>query len=179
MERLSTSEVKVKVIHSSTGNVNDSDVMLAEASNGLILAFNTKVDPSARKRSDATGVDIRSYGIIYQLLEDIEKALAGMYEPVFNVVIDGHAEVRQVFKSSRVGGIAGCYVTDGTIRRGLHVRVLRGGQEMAKGRCEGLKRFQDDVREVQTGYECGVVVSGFEKFAEGDVLEFFHEERAN
>ncbi|KAA0239927.1 MAG: translation initiation factor IF-2 [Chloroflexi bacterium CFX7] len=179
VERLSTSEVKVKVIHSSTGNVNDSDVMLAEASNGLILAFNTKVDPSARKRSDATGVDIRSYGIIYQLLEDIEKALAGMYEPVFNVVIDGHAEVRQVFKSSRVGGIAGCYVTDGTIRRGLHVRVLRGGQEMAKGRCEGLKRFQDDVREVQTGYECGVVVSGFEKFAEGDVLEFFHEERAN
>lgn len=179
VERLSTAEVKVKVIHSSTGTVNDSDVMLAEASNGIILAFNTKVDPSARKRSDATGVDIRSYSIIYQLLEDIEKALAGMYEPVYNMVVDGHAEVRQVFKSSRVGGIAGCYVTDGTIRRGLSVRVLRGGAELAKGRCEGLKRFQDDVREVQTGYECGVVVSGFDKFAEGDVLEFFHEERAN
>ncbi len=179
LEQLSTSEVKVKVIHSSTGAVNDSDVMLAEASNGIILGFNTKVDPSARKRSEATGVDIRSYSIIYQLLEDIEKALAGMYEPVYRVVVDGHAEVRQLFKSSRVGGIAGCHVSDGTIRRGLSVRILRDGQELAKGRCEGLKRFQDDVREVQTGYECGVVVSGFDKFAEGDVLEFFHEERAN
>lgn len=179
LEQLSTSEVKVKVIHSSTGAVNDSDVMLAEASNGIILGFNTKVDPSARKRSEATGVEIRPYSIIYQLLEDIEKALAGMYEPVYRVVVDGHAEVRQLFKSSRVGGIAGCHVSDGTIRRGLSVRILRDGQELAKGRCEGLKRFQDDVREVQTGYECGVVVSGFDKFAEGDVLEFFHEERAN
>jgi len=179
LERLSTSEVKVKIIHSSTGAVNDSDVMLAEASNGIILAFNTKVDPSAKKRSDATGVDIRSYTIIYQLLEDIEKALAGMYEPVFNVVVDGRAEVRQVFKSSKVGAIAGSFVIDGTIRRGLNVKVLRGGQDIARGRCEGLKRFQDDVREVQTGYECGVVVSGFDKFVEGDVIEFFHEERAN
>ena len=179
LERLSTSEVKVKIIHSSTGAVNDSDVMLAEASNGIILAFNTKVDPSAKKRSDATGVDIRSYTIIYQLLEDIEKALAGMYEPVFNVVVDGRAEVRQVFKSSKVGAIAGSFVIEGTIRRGLNVKVLRGGQDIARGRCEGLKRFQDDVREVQTGYECGVVVSGFDKFVEGDVIEFFHEERAN
>ncbi len=179
LERLSTSEVKVKIIHSSTGAVNDSDVMLAEASNGIILAFNTKTDSSARKRADATGVDIRTYAIIYQLLEDIEKALAGMYEPVFNVVVDGRAEVRQVFKSSKVGAIAGSYVLDGTIRRGLGVKVLRNGQDVARGRCEGLKRFQDDVREVQTGYECGVVVSGFDKFAEGDVIEFFHEERAN
>ena len=114
-----------------------------------------------------------------QLLEDIEKALAGMYEPVFNVVVDGRAEVRQVFKSSKVGAIAGSFVIEGTIRRGLNVKVLRGGQDIARGRCEGLKRFQDDVREVQTGYECGVVVSGFDKFVEGDVIEFFHEERAN
>jgi len=179
LEQLSTTEVKVKIIHASTGAVNDSDVMLAEASNGIILAFNTKTDPSAKKRSDATGVDIRTYSIIYQLLEDIEKALAGMYEPVFNVVVDGRAEVRQVFKSSKVGAIAGSFVTDGTIRRGLTVKVIRDGQDLGRGRCEGLKRFQDDVREVQTGYECGVVVSGFDKFAEGDLLEFFHEERAN
>ncbi len=179
LERLSTPEVKVKIIHASTGAVNDSDVMLAEASNAIILSFNVKTDPSARKRADATGVDIRSYTIIYQLLEDIEKALAGMYEPVFNVVLDGHAEVRQVFKSSKVGQIAGCQVTDGTVRRGQTVRVLRGKTEIARGRCEGLKRFQDDVREVQTGYECGVVVSGFDKFQEGDIVEFFHEERAN
>ncbi|MBI2766433.1 MAG: translation initiation factor IF-2 [Chloroflexi bacterium] len=179
LERLSTSEVKVKIIHAGTGAVSDSDAMLAEASNGIILAFNAKTDPSARKRADATGVDIRSYTIIYQLLEDIEKALAGMYEPVYNTVVDGHAEVRQLFKSSKLGQIAGCFVLDGTLRRGSNVRVIRKGAEIAKSRCEGLKRFQDDVREVASGYECGVVLSGFDKFAEGDVLEFIHEERAN
>ncbi|MBI5947176.1 MAG: translation initiation factor IF-2 [Chloroflexi bacterium] len=179
LERLSTAEVKLKVIHAATGPVSDSDVMLAEASNGIIIAFNTKTDPSARKRADATGVEIRTYSIIYQVIEDIEKALAGMYEPVYNQVIDGHAEVRQVFKSSKLGNIAGSFVLDGTLRRGSNVRVLRGKEEIAKTRCEGLKRFQDDVREVQTGYECGVVLSNFDKFVEGDVIEFFHEERAN
>lgn len=179
LERLGTSEVRVKVIHSATGPVSDSDVMLAEASNGIIIAFNTRTDPSARKRADATGVEIRTYSIIYQAIEDVEKALAGMYEPVYAAVIDGHAEVRQIFKSSRLGQIAGSFVTDGTLKRGSTVRVVRKGQEIAKTRCEGLKRFQDDVREVQTGYECGVVLSGFDKFLEGDIIEFFHEERTN
>ncbi|MGI8926973.1 MAG: translation initiation factor IF-2 [Tepidiformaceae bacterium] len=177
LERLSLGEVKLKVIHAATGPVSDSDVMLAEASNGVIIAFNTKVDPSARKRADATGVEIRSYNIIYQVIEDIEKALTGMLDPVFAQVIDGHAEVRQVFKSSKLGQIAGSFVTDGTLRRGLMVRVMRGKEEIARTRCEGLKRFQDDVREVQTGYECGIVLSGFDKFAEGDVIEFYHDER--
>ena len=176
LERLSTAEVKVKTIYAATGNVNDSDVMLAEASNGIIIAFNARIDPSARKRAEATGVEIRSYSIIYQLLEDIEKALVGMLDPVYITVVDGHAEVRAVFKSSRLGGIAGCYVTDGTIRRSSSVRVKRGNEELAVGRCEGLKRLKEDVREVQAGYECGVVVSGFDKFQEGDVLEFFHQE---
>lgn len=179
LERLSTSEVKVKIIHSSTGAVNDSDVMLAEASNGIILAFNTKVDPSAKKRAEATGVEIRSFTIIYQLLEAIESAMAGMYEPVYTTVVDGHAEIRQLFKSSRVGQIAGSYVLDGTLRRNSNVRVLRNGVEIAKSRCEGLKRFKDDVREVQAGYECGIVLSGFDNFEVGDVLEFVHEERVN
>ncbi len=179
LERLSNEEVKIKIIHSATGPVSDSDVMLAEASNGIIIAFNTKVDPSAKKRSEVSGVEVRSYNIIYQVLEDIDKALQGMLEPVYTSVIDGHAEVRQVFKSSRLGGIAGCFVTDGTLRRGSNVRVLRGKDEIAKTRCEGLKRFQDDVREVQTGYECGVVLSNFDKFQEGDVIEFFHEERVS
>ena len=179
LERLGTSEVKVKVIHAATGPVSDSDVMLAEASNGIIIAFNTKTDPSARKRADATGVEIRPYSIIYQVLEDIEKALAGMYEPTFAQVVDGHAEVRQIFKSSRLGGIAGSFVLDGTLKRGATVRILRRGAEIGKGRCEGLKRFADDVREVQTGYECGIVIGGFDKFIEGDVVEFFHEERTN
>jgi translation initiation factor IF-2 len=177
LERLSTPEVKLKVIHSATGPVTDSDVMLAEASNGIIIGFNTRVEPGARKRAEAAGVEIRTYSIIYQVLEDIEKALQGMLEPVYETVVDGHAEVRATFKSSRVGQIAGCYVTDGTARRGSLVRVLRGKEVVAKGRCEGLKRFQDDVREVQTGYECGVVVSGFDKFEVGDVIEFYHEER--
>ncbi len=179
LERLSTSEVKVKTIYSSTGPVSDSDVMLAEASNGIILAFSTKVDPSARKRADATGVDIRSYTIIYQLLEDIDKALQGMYEPVYNQVIDGHAEIRQLFKSSRLGQIAGSFVLDGTLKRNSNVRVQRGGVEVAKARCEGLKRFKDDVREVAAGYECGIVLTNFDDFQVGDVIEFFHEERAN
>jgi translation initiation factor IF-2 len=179
LERLSTSEVKVKVIHSATGNVSDSDVMLAEASNGIIISFNAKTDPSAKKRADAQGIEIRTYNIIYQVIENVEKALAGMYEPVYATVIDGHAEVRQVFKSSRLGQIAGSFVIDGTIRRGSTIRILRKGQELGKGRCEGLKRFQDDVREVQTGYECGVVVSNFDRFLEGDVIEFVHEERTN
>ncbi|WP_322817534.1 translation initiation factor IF-2 [Tepidiforma sp.] len=177
LERLSTPEVKLRVIHSATGPVTDSDVMLAEASNGIIIGFNTRVEPGARKRAEAAGVEIRTYSIIYQVLEDVEKALQGMLEPVFETVVDGHAEVRATFKSSRVGQIAGCYVTDGTARRGSLVRVLRGKTVVAKGRCEGLKRFQDDVREVQTGYECGVVVSGFDKFEVGDVIEFYHEER--
>ena len=179
LEQLGTSEVKLKVIHAATGPVSDSDVMLAEASNGIIIAFNTRIDPSARKRADATGVEIRSYAIIYQVIEDIEKALAGMYEPVYASVVDGHAEVRQIFKSSRLGQIAGSFVLDGTLHRGSMVRVLRKGQEIAKTRCDGLKRFQDDVREVQAGYECGVVLSGFDKFLEGDVIEFYHEERTN
>ncbi len=179
LERLSSDEVKVKIIHSATGAVNDSDVMLAEAANGIILAFNSKIDPSAKKRAEASGVDVRTYSIIYQLLEDIEKALQGMYEPVYNRVVDGHAEIRQVFKSSRLGSIAGSYVTDGIIRRGLNIRITRKGQELGTGRCEGLKRFQDDVRDVATGYECGIVIGGFDKFLEGDVIEFFHQERAN
>jgi translation initiation factor IF-2 len=177
LERLSNAEVKVKIIHSATGPVSDSDVMLAEASNGIIVAFNTRVDPSAKKRAEAEGVEVRSYNIIYQVLEDVDKALQGMLEPIFEQVVDGHAEVRQVFKSSRLGGIAGCFVLDGTLRRGSNVRVIRNNEEIARTRCEGLKRFTDDVREVQTGYECGIVLSNFDKWQEGDIIEFFHDER--
>jgi translation initiation factor IF-2 len=179
LEQLSTEEVRVKIIHTATGPVSDSDVMLAEASNGIIIAFNTRIDPSARRQAEVSGVEIRSYNIIYQALESVEKALQGMYEPVYEPQVDGHAEVRQLFKSSRLGTIAGSYVTDGTARRGSLVRVLRGKEELASTKCEGLKRFQDDVREVQSGYECGIVLDGFDKFEEGDVIEFYHLERVN
>ncbi len=179
LEQLSTSEVRVKVIHTATGPVSDSDVMLAEASNGIIIAFNTRIDPSAKKQAETVGVEIRTYNIIYQALEAVEQAMQGMYEPVYEPRVDGHAEVRQLFKSSRLGNIAGCQVLDGSVRRGSLVRVLRGNEEIAKTKCDGLKRFQDDVREVQTGYECGITLSDFDKFELGDVIEFYHQERVN
>jgi len=177
LEQLNTDEVKVKVIYSATGPVTDSDVTLAEASNGIVMSFNTRVEPSARRIAEAAGVEVRSYTIIYQLLDDVKRAIEGLHSPVYREVIDGHAEVRQLFKSSRVGQIAGCYVTDGTLRRNSSVRVLRNGRELAKVRCDGLKRFKDDVREVQAGYECGVTLAGFDDYLEGDILEFFHDER--
>ncbi|GAB4320548.1 MAG: hypothetical protein Kow0010_00380 [Dehalococcoidia bacterium] len=179
LENIGTGEVKVRVIHAATGPVSDSDVMLAEASNAIILAFNVRTDPSAARRAEASGVEIRTYDIIYQLMESVEQAVTGMYEPVYERRVDGHAEVRQIFKSSRLGQIAGSYVTDGSIRRNSKVSVLRGGKEIATTECSGLKRFQDDVREVQTGFECGIVLRDFDSFEEGDVIEFFHLERVN
>ncbi len=177
LEQLNSEEVKVKVIYSATGPVNDSDVMLAEAAGGIVLAFNTRVEPTARRQGESSGVEIRSYTIIYQLIDDVQRALRGLHDPVYKEIQDGHAEVRQVFKSSRVGQIAGSFVLDGTLRRNASVRVMRGGREIAKVRCDGLKRFKDDVREVQAGYECGITLAGFDDFEDGDVLEFFHDEK--
>ena len=171
--------VKVKVIHSATGPVSESDVMLAGASGAIVLAFNVKAEPSAAREAEASGVEIRSYEVIYQLIESVEQALEGLYEPVYERVVGGVAEVRQLFRSSRVGRIAGCYVTEGTLRRSDRIRVLRGGEELADVACGGLRRFRDDVREVQQGFECGVVLDGFGDFAEGDLLEFYHRQRVN
>ena len=171
--------VKVKVIHSATGPVSESDVMLADASGAIVLAFNVKAEPSAAREAEASGVEIRSYEVIYQLIESVEQALEGLYEPVYERVVDGVAEVRQLFRSSRVGRIAGCYVTDGALRRNGRIRVLRGDEELADVACGGLRRFRDDVREVQQGFECGVVLDGFGDFAEGDLLEFYHRQRVN
>ncbi len=179
LQGLGTGEVKVKVIHSATGPVSESDVMLAGASGAIVLAFNVRTEPSAAAQAEVSGVEIRSYDVIYQLLESVEQALEGMYEPVYERVVDGTAEVRALFRSSRVGQIAGCYVTDGTLRRGDRVRVLRNGEEIADAACDGLRRFQDDVREVQQGFECGVVLERFDAFEEGDLLEFYHQQRVN
>ncbi len=179
LQGLGTGEVKVKVIHSATGPVSESDVMLASASGAIILAFNVRTEPSASSQAEVSGVEIRSYEVIYQLIESVDLALEGLYEPVYERVVDGTAEVRQLFRSSRVGQIAGCYVTDGTLLRGDRVRVLRNGEEQADVPCAGLRRFQDDVREVQQGFECGIVLDGFNAFAEGDLLEFYHQQRVN
>ncbi len=176
VERLSSEEVKVRVIHAASGTITESDVMLAVASKAIIVGFASKPEPGARRLAETQGVDLRYYEVIYELVDDIEKALIGMLEPVYSDVVDGHAEVRQVFRVSRRGNVAGCYVKDGAVSRSSLVRVLRGEQALAETRLASLRRFTDDVRDVQAGYECGIVVEGFEDFQEGDVLEFYHRE---
>jgi translation initiation factor IF-2 len=179
LERLSNEEVRVKIIHSGSGTITESDVMLAVASKGIIIGFNSKPDSGAKRLAEAEHVEIRQYSIIYNLIEAVESALKGMYEPVYADMVDGHAEVRQIFRISRQGNIAGCYVLDGTLTRNGLVKVMRGNEMLADTRCAGLKRFQDDVREVQAGYECGVQLEGFNAIQEGDILEFYHKERTN
>jgi translation initiation factor IF-2 len=179
LERLSNDEVRVKIIHSGSGTITESDVMLAVASKGIIIGFNSKPDTGAKRLAEAEGVEVRQYGIIYNLIEDVDKAISGMLEPVYADVVDGHAEIRQVFRVSRRGNIAGCFVTDGTLFRNGLVKVMRGDQQIADVPCGGLRRFQDDVREVQNNFECGVSLEGFDDFEEGDILEFYHKERTN
>jgi len=166
-------EIRTKIIHGEIGNVTESDVMLAVASKALVIAFNIRVEPGARRAADAQGVDIRSYDVIYHLTEDIEKLLSGMLEPEYHEVVQGDAEVRQIFKVGRTRQIAGCYVTSGAIPRNAQVRVRRGNQQLFEGRIENLRRFKDDVREVQTGYECGISLNGFNEFQEGDVIQAY------
>jgi translation initiation factor IF-2 len=175
VERLSTEGIKVRVIHTASGTITESDVMLAVASKAIV-GFFSKPEPGAHRLAEAERVDIRYYEVIYELVDDIEKALLGMLEPVYSDVIDGHAEVRQVFRISRRGNVAGCHVRDGTVSRSSLVRVLRAEQVLAETRLASLRRFTEDVRDVQAGYECGIVVEGFDDFQEGDVLEFYHRE---
>ncbi len=179
LERLTNNEVHVKVIHSATGAITESDVMLAVASKGIVIGFNAKPDPGAKRIAETEKVEVRQYQVIYSLVEDVEKAIKGMLAPVFKDVVDGHAEVRQVFRISRRGNIAGCYVLDGALHRSDQVRVMRGGEQIADTKCESLRRFQDDVREVASGYECGIALEGFDDVKEGDVFEFYHKEREN
>ncbi len=177
LERLSNAEVHVKIIHSGSGAVTESDVMLAVASKGIIIAFNAKLDAGAKRLAEAEKVEIRQYRVIYNLIEDVEKALKGMLAPVFKDVIDGHAEVRQIFRISRRGNVAGCMVLDGTLHRSDLVRVMRGAEMLSDTKVDSLRRVQDDVREVQSGFECGIMLEGFDAFQDGDILEFYHRER--
>jgi len=178
LERLSTDQVKVRVIHSGSGNITESDVMLAVASKGLVIGFNNKVEAGARRMADAEGVDIHIYDIIYDMVDDVEKALKGMLEPHYVDVIEGRAEVRAVFPSGKKGKVAGVMVIEGKISRGAQIRVRRKDKILYESTIESLRRFKDDVSEVATGYECGVGVKDFEDFETGDILEFFRKERA-
>jgi translation initiation factor IF-2 len=176
LERLSEAEVRLNIIHTGTGAVSESDVMLAAASKAIIVGFNVKADPGARRMAESEGVDVRYYRIIYELIDDIDRAVKGLIEPVIVEVIDGHAEVRQIFRV-RGGRIAGCAVTDGTIRRNSLLRVLRDGEAIHTSRTSSLRRFTEDVREVTEGLECGIGVERFDRFQEGDVIEAFHTEQ--
>ena len=174
LEQLSNEEVTVKVIHAAAGAVSGSDVNLALASEGLVIAFNTTVEPGAERLAEQEGVEIRSYSIIYQVIEEVEAAISGMLEPIQMQVVDGHAEVLQVFPIRGLGNIAGCRSLDGSIRRDAQVHVYRAGQQIADSTISSLRRFQDDVPEVDAGQEFGVALNRYDRFEPGDQLEFFH-----
>ncbi len=173
---LSGSEVRLNVIRTGVGNVTESDVMLATASRAIIVGFHVKTDTGARRVAEMERIDIRQYQIIYELIEDMEKAVKGLMEPVFAEITDGHAEVRALFRV-RGGRIAGCFVTDGLVRRNSLARVLRGGEMLHESRVSSLRHFKDDVREMGNGQECGIGVERFETFQVGDIIEAFHTEQ--
>jgi translation initiation factor IF-2 len=173
LEQLNTEEVKVRIIHSGTGNITETDVMLAAASKGLIIGFGVGSETGARRSASVEGVDIRHYDIIYNLVDDVDKALKGLLEPSYIEVIEGQAEVRAVFSSRKTANIAGVYITEGKASRNSSVRVRRQKQVVSESVVSSLRRFKDDVKEVAAGYECGISIKDFNDFQAGDLLEFF------
>jgi translation initiation factor IF-2 len=173
LARLSTDEVKVSVIHAAVGGITESDVNLALASNAVVIGFNTRADAAARKLAESTGVDIRYYNIIYEAVDEVKAALSGMLAPEKKENILGLVEIRQVFRISKVGTVAGCYVLEGLVRRNARVRLLRDNVVIHDGELDSLKRFKDDVREVKSGFECGLSLKGYEDIKVGDQLEVY------
>lgn len=171
LEKLSNDEVVVKIIHGGVGNINESDVILASASNAIILGFNVKPDNQAKDTADTEDVDIRLYNVIYDAIDDVEAALKGMLEPIYEERVIGHAEIKMIFKASGVGNIAGAIVTDGKITAKSTVKITRDGEEIFSGPIASLKHFKDEVKEVKGGTECGLVFEGFNDIAEGDIVE--------
>lgn len=171
--KLSNDEVVVKIIHGGVGAINESDVSLASASNAIIIGFNVRPDATAKETAEREGVDIRLYRVIYNAIEDVEAAMKGMLDPIFEEKVLGHAEVRQTFKASGVGTIAGSYVLDGMFERDCSVRLTRDGIVIFEGPLASLRRFKDDVKEVKAGYECGFVFANFNDIKEGDLVEAF------
>ena len=171
--KLSNDEVAIRVIHGGVGAVNESDVSLASASNAIIIGFNVRPEATAKEMADSEGVDLRLYKVIYNAIEDVEAAMKGMLDPVYEEKVIGHAEVRQTFKASGVGMIAGSYVLDGKIVRNSKARISRDGEQIFEGELASLKRFKDDVKEVKAGFECGLVFEGFDQMQEGDIVEAY------
>ncbi len=173
LEKIDIEGVKVRTVHTGVGAITESDVILASASSAIIIGFNVRPQPNAKRTAEHENVDIRLHSVIYKAIEEIESALKGLLDPEYKEVILGHAEVRQVIKVSKVGSIAGCYVTDGKIVRGKQARVIRDGIVIFEGDMNSLKRFKDDVKEVNTNYECGITLEKYNDFQEGDVIEVF------
>lgn len=173
LEKLSTPDIRVRTVHSGVGVINESDVMLASASKAIIIGFNVRVDTSTSDSATSQGVEIRLYRVIYQAIEDVQSALEGMLDPEYKEVVQGHACIRQVFKVSGIGSIAGCYVEDGKIIRNASVRLIRDGVVVYEGEINSLKRFKNDAKEVLTGYECGIGIEKFNDIKEGDIIECF------
>jgi translation initiation factor IF-2 len=177
LKDMKTGDISINILHAGTGNISENDVMLAAASDAVVIGFNVEADTAAQRLAESEAISIRRYNIIYRLTEDIEKALKGMLEPEIKETTIGRAEVRAVFRITKVGNIAGCRVVEGELRRNAHMRVLRNGQEIFKGDVASLKHLQDDVREIRAGFECGVGLKGFNEFQPGDILEAYIVER--
>ena len=173
LEKIQNDEVRVRVIHGGVGAINESDVMLADASNAIIIGFNVRPDPLAEETAARDHVEIRTYRVIYDAIEDVETAMKGMLAPKFREVVMGRIEVRQVYKISSVGAVAGAYVLSGKVTRQCQIRVVRDGIVIAEDKMSSLKRFKDDVKEVTEGYECGITLEKFRDFKEGDIFEAF------
>ncbi|HET7702888.1 MAG TPA: hypothetical protein VFK35_05770, partial [Candidatus Limnocylindrales bacterium] len=172
LDQLNQDEIRINVLHEGAGDITDNDIMLASASDAIIVGFSTKITETARRAADAEGVDVRMYDIIYKLTDDITAALQGLLEPEIVEVVEGRAEVRQIFRVGKSTVIAGCFVTDGRIVRG-GARVWRNGKIVVTDRIESLRRFRDDVREVERNYECGIGLAGYNDLEEGDIIECF------
>jgi translation initiation factor IF-2 len=173
LQKLSTDAVKVTVIHSGVGAVTETDVMLAKASGAIVVAFHVRPDPTARKAAEGQGVDVRPYRIIYEVTDDVQKAMVGLLPPTISETPLGSAEVLKTFTVPKLGTIAGCQVSDGNIRRGGPCRLMRDGVQIFQGKVGSLKRFKDDVREVSTGIECGIGIEGYNDVKIGDVIEAY------
>ena len=175
LRKLERDEVKLAFVHRAVGGITENDISLAAATNATIIGFNVRPDRKARDLAATEGVDIRTYEIIYKLLEDIERAMVGMLKPEYEEVVTGEAEVREIFRVPRIGAIAGCYVRSGVITRNSKVRFLRDGVIIWKGAVSSLKRFKEDAREVREGFECGIGLTDFQDLKQGDIIETFEE----
>ena len=176
MEKLEVDTVKVNVIRSTVGTISESDIMLASASNAIIYGFNIRPTAAIRKKAEEEGVEIRLHNIIYKALEELEGAMKGMLAPVYEEVVIGQAEVRETYRASKVGTIAGCKVTDGVAKRDAKVRLIRDGIVIYDGKLGSLQRFKDAVKEVQTGYECGMTIENFNDIKVGDIFELYEDQ---